>query len=185
MGLLDNLMNKIGEKLEQGLAHNMTGESKELYEKEKAEKAIMQAELAKKKEVAQAELDTHKVKIDKNELKNLEVLLQKINVIDTNKLWLAGFDNFKANQNTKAANLFSGKKNIKILSYDGTKYYLSKFDGDNFFAYKQFIKADVTKLEIEGLINKKIKLNFKDGKSYSVDIIENKEKASNFKNMLK
>ena len=62
---------------------------------------------------------------------------------------------------------------------------MSKFDGDNFFAYKQFIKADVTKLEIEGLINKKIKLNFKDGKSYSVDIIENKEKASNFKNMLK
>jgi hypothetical protein len=185
MGLFNNLMAKVSEKIEKSMSKNLTGESKEQYEKEKAERLAKREEFEKQQQLAQAELDKHKTPANKNELKNIEPLLEKIEVLDDKKLWLAGFDNFKTNQNSKAANLFSGNKNIKVLSLSGDTYYVSKFDGDNFYAYKQFSKEDVVKIEVEGMLSKKIKLNFKDGKSFSVDITENKDKAADFKNLLK
>lgn len=185
MGLFDNLMAKVGEKMEKSMSKNLTGESKEQYEKEKTDNLLKKEEFEKQKAEAQAELDTHKIPANKNDLKNLEALLEKIEVLDDKKLWLAGFDNFKTNQNAKAANLFSGNKNIKVLSAKGDTYYLSRFENDIFFAYKKFAKEDLVKIEVEGLMSKKIKLSFKNGKGYSVDITENKDKATKFKNLLK
>lgn len=183
MGIFGKLMSKIGEKMEKSMSKNLTGDSAKLYQEEKeANQAIINEKLEQEKKYEE-NLNTFKTSYSKNDMKNLEQLLEKINVLDEKKIWVGGFDNFKTNQNAKAANLFSGNKNIKILSANNDTYYLCKFDNESFYAYKLFTKDEVLKVEVEGMLSKKIKLTFKDGKNYSVDISENKDKATQFKNL--
>lgn len=183
MGLFNNLMNKIGQKMEKSMSKNLTGDSAKQYQEEKESAESIKNEKFEQEKKYEEQLTPLKTSYSKNDMKNLEQLLEKIKVLDERKLWIGGFDNFKTNQNAKAANLFSGNKNIKILSVNKDTYYLCKFDDDSFYAYKLFNKNEVLKVEVEGLLSKKIKLTFKDGKNYSVDISENKDKAVQFKNL--
>lgn len=184
MGLFGDLMSKVGAKMEAVMGKNMSGESKEAYEKEQQanDEQILEQE-TQKAESAQ-ELDKHKTTATASDLKNLETLLQTIAVIDQNKQWVGGFDNFKANQNAKAANLFSGNKNIKVLSACDNAFYLSKYHNGSFYAYQMFTKQDVVKLQIEGMLSKKIKLELANGTTYSVDVSENKEMVAVLKQLL-
>ncbi|MDD4316026.1 MAG: hypothetical protein PHC84_02570, partial [Clostridia bacterium] len=176
MGLFENLMGKVGNAMEKSMSKNLQGESKEAYEKEKAEKAENKAAFEKDQQAIKDDLASRKIQASSNDLKSPEALLAKIGVIDESKIWVGGFDNFKANQNAKFANIFSGNKNIKIVSLVNGVFYLSKFEDGNFYAYKKFTKEQVASAEIEGLLSKKIRIKLNDNTTYSVDITENKEK---------
>ena len=185
MGFFYDLMDKIGKGMEKVMSKNLTGESKEQYEKEKAEKAQSKLEKQEKQQQLQTELDSHKIAVSKTQLKELEPILEKMNTLDEEKIWIGGFDNFRANQNAKAANLFSGNKNIKTLSKHGDDFYVCKYLEEHFVAVKKFAKEDVANFAVEGMVSKSVKLELRDGFKYSVDVSENKEKLTTLKELLK
>lgn len=185
MGFLNNMMDKIGKGMEKVMSKNLSGDSKEQYEKEKEEKEKVKQENESDKLEMQNELALHKVSANKSELKELEPLLKKVDVMDDDKLWIAGFDNFKANQNAKAANLFSGNKNVKTLSKKDDDLFVCKYSDEHFYAIKKFAKDDVVNFTVEGMLGKSVKLQLKDGYKYSVDVTENKDKLTQLKEFLK
>ncbi len=185
MGLLDKLTEKVGKVVENVTTKSLSGESKELYEKDKASGIESRRERESQLQEKQVEVEKHKVKTDKSSLKELEPLLLKIEALDDNKIWIGGLDNFRTNQNAKFANILSGNKNVKTISICEEQCYICKFDGESFGAFKGFGKADVVLFEAEGLVSKKIKLKLIDGYSVSLDITENKEKVNSLKEFLK
>lgn len=183
MGLLNNLMSKVGNAVEKAVSKNLSGDSKKEYEEYKQKQADQKLATEQKQQEIKNELELHKTTASKNELKELLPLLQKINVLDSNLIWVGGFDNFKTNQNAKAANLFSGNKNIKVFAVNGDTYYLCKFENDSFYAYKMLTKQDITGCEVEGLVSKKLKIKTKDNHPFSIDVTENKEALSKIKEL--
>ncbi|MDD4121163.1 MAG: hypothetical protein PHG90_06260 [Clostridia bacterium] len=180
MGFLDNLSKKIGNAIEKSAAQNMTGATKEAYEKEKAERA----EAAAKAEASA--VPGIMGKYEKSDLDNLGALLKKIGAIDESALWIAGFPNFKANQNAFAANLLSGKKNLRFLAKNDDAFYLIKLDEGTISSYKGFRKEDVSSVEAKGgFLTKSFRVELKDRTVYTVDVSENKDKIDQMKNILK
>lgn len=162
------------------MSKNLTGESKEEYQKEKAVKE----ERKHAEEKAKADLKAMSIKANKEDLKDLTNLLKNSSFVDDNNNWLAGFPNFKTNQNAIVANLFSGKKNLRLLTQNNDVFYLLSINNDAMSPYKAFSKEDVIKVETGSkLLSKSIKLIFKNGDKYSVDVTENKDKIKYFKNL--
>lgn len=185
MGLLDKMMQKVGDTMEKTMGKNLSGESKEQYEKDKENKVSAKQEQDSLKEEAKMALAEHTVPADKTALKDLELLLIKNKTLNEQKNWVGGFDNFRTNQNAKFANILSGNKNVKTISIYGDQCFVCKYDGNNFLAVKQFSKSDVIRFEVEGLVGKKIKLELKDNYKLSIDVTENKEKVAILKNFFK
>lgn len=184
MGLFDYLSKKISNVMEKGISKNLSGESKIEYEKQKQEQKL-KAEIAEKNSQAiQAELNLKKTPATKNDLNNLEILLDKISVLDNTKTWVGGFENYKLKQNSKIVNMFSGNKNIRIFAVNAENYYYCKFDGENFLAYKKISKENINKVEIENYFSKKFLVKLNDGSVFTIDVTENKDKLANLKEIL-
>jgi len=180
MGLLDNISKKIGNAMEQSAAKNMTGATKEEYEKEKA---------ARVEAVAQAEasaVSTISGSYDKAELENLDSLLKKIGAIDNEGLWIGGYLKLRPNQNAVVANILSGKKNLKFLTYNSGVFYLIRLDNGKILSYKGFRKEDVVSVTTKSdLFTKTFRLELNDKSTYIVDVAANKGKISQLKSKLK
>lgn len=174
MGLMDKLANK----MEKSMSKNLTGESKEQYEKEQQAKAQKQEEATK----AKAEIDVLAMDITKEDLKDFNALIKRSNFVDQSDNWIAGFPNFKANYNAVIGNLITGKKNIKVLTQKEDTFYLLSILNNKLSAYKAFTKSDVTKVETASkLLSKSFKIKFSDGQSFSIDVTINKDKIKFFK----
>lgn len=65
--------------------------------------------------------------ISKKDFTSLNAYLERNNLIDSRKLWFAGFDNYrKASNNAVAENLFYGNKKLKIVSvFENLVYHIS------------------------------------------------------------
>ncbi|NLB48500.1 MAG: hypothetical protein GX813_01455 [Erysipelotrichia bacterium] len=185
MGLLDKLKSKVGDAMEKSMVKNLQGDSKAAYEKEKAKQVAENVDLASAQVSAKEDLQTRRVAATKAEMKNPDILLRKIGVIDENNIWIGGFANFKTKQNPIFANLLSGNKNLRILSLANGTFYLSRFEKGLFYAYKTFVLEQVQSCKIEGLINKSIRIKLNDGAAYSVAITENKDKIEDLRKVLK
>lgn len=180
MGLWDSLNKKIGNAIENAASKNMSGATKEAYEKEKAEN------LKTAEEIAKNTVPMISGSYDKAELENLGALLKKIDAVDEENIWIAGFPNYKTNQNAFAANLLSGKKNLKFLASKSGFFYLLKLENGTISSYKGFRKEDVAEVEATGkLLTKSFKVKLKDGTVYTVDVSENKDKIQQIKEKLK
>jgi len=62
--------------------------------------------------------------VTKKDFNNLESYLASNNLIDSRRLWFAGFDNYrKASNNAVAENLFYGNKKLKIICMNENQVY--------------------------------------------------------------
>ena len=178
MGLLGKIAQKMGDAMEKAAVKNMTGESKEAYEKEK-----LAREEARKNMVIDELIE---FKFEKDDLKDLETLLMKAKLIDDQNIWIAGLPNFKTNQSAVTANLFSGKKNLRFFTVNQELYYFVHFQDNYIKAYKVFRKPDIkyveSKTKLVGADTLKIEL--KDGKVFTIAVTENKEQLKSIKTFL-
>lgn len=180
MGLLDNISKKIGNAIEQSAAKNMTGASKEEYEKEKAAKEQAAAQ------AAAAAVAPISGSYQKEELENLDALLKKIGAIDEEGVWIGGYLKLRENQNAIVANILSGKKNLKFLTYNSGLFYLIRLDNGKIMSYKGFRKEDVTSVTSKSnLFATTFKVSLNDRTTFVVDIAANKGKLSELKSKLK
>lgn len=179
MGLLGKLGQKLGDAMEKSASKNMTGASKEAYEAEKKEQE------AQKKEQIIDEMIS--IPFSKDDLKDLNGLVNRANLIDENQLWVAGFSNFRANQNASAANLFSGKKHLRFFSVNKEVYSFAFFEDDMFKTYRIFRDQDIKDVDvkIKMLGASTLKIELKDGKLLTIDVTENKDKLQSIKGMFK
>ena len=180
MGLLDNIGKKIGNAIETSAAKNMTGATKEEYEKEKAAKAEAAAQTASNA------VNPISGSFEKTELENLTALLKKIGAIDDEGLWIGGFLKLRSNQNAVFANILSGKKNLKFLTYNSGAFYLIRLENGNIMSYKAFRKEDVASVSSKNsLFEKVFKVELKDRTIFVIGVTENKDKIAPMKNKLK
>jgi len=179
MGLLGKLGQKIGDAMEKSASKNMTGASKEAYEAEKSEKEILEKENVLDEMI--------EISYSKDDLKNLDLLIKRANLIDERKIWVAGFSNFRANQNASAANLFSGKKHLRFFCVKQDVYSFAFFEDDMFKTYRIFRDKDILKTETKTkmLGAGTLKIELKDGKVFTIDVTENKDKLQTIKGMFK
>ncbi|MBU1093689.1 MAG: hypothetical protein KKH01_04425 [Firmicutes bacterium] len=173
MGILTKISKKI-EDIASETSQYLSGDSKKAYEEQKATEA------------KKIEKTVEGYTFTKDQLRDLDVLLGQANFVDGRHLWIAGFDNFKANQNVKAANLFSGKKNLKFLSIKDDDFYLMKFDKNVLLPYRVFNVDDVLLVDLTSKMTKSsMKIKFKDDTKFSIDITENKDSVKAIKGMFK
>jgi len=113
--------------------------------------------------------------------------VNRANLIDENQLWVAGFSNFRANQNASAANLFSGKKHLRFFTVNKEMYSFAFFEDDMFKTYRIFRDQDIKDVEvkIKMLGASTLKIELKDGKLLTIDVTENKDKLQSIKGMFK
>ncbi len=162
MGLLDKIKRKIGSAMEKSAVKQMSEEDREKYEKEKLK-------VSKPKE----SLPIIQSNFTKDELNNLEALLIRVGAVDNDKVWVSGFLKHRDNLNVRTANLFSGKKNMKFLTYNNGLFYMLGFDKDIIKSVQTFKQENVIKAE-----NKKefrLELNLKT--NIRLVITDNKKKA--------
>jgi len=179
MGILDKISKKIGDSMEKAAASNMTGESKELYEKEKKERE------EKAKEFAEFKSQSVSTPASAEEMKDLNALLAKAKAVDSDNLWLAGFPNFKTNQNAKVANLFSGKKNLKIITKCNDVFFLLRFEDGNLKSYDVFNKSMVKEVGSEAkLFSKTFKVKL-GSHLFTIEVTDNKDKIKQMVDALK
>lgn len=179
MGLLDKISKKIGDSIEKSAGANMTGESKELYEEEKSEKE------EKAKKFTDFKSQEVSCIASKEEMKNLNDLLLKCKAVDSDNLWLAGFPNFKTNQNARIVNMFSGKKNLKIITKCNNLFYLLRLDDGKLKSYDVFDKSMVKEVATENkTFSKTFKIKFSSS-MFTIEVIENKDKIKDMINALK
>lgn len=178
MGLLE----KLGNAMEKSAAKNMTGESKEEYLKEKAQKEEAAAVVA----AASAPIDSVSGTYSAEELKELDKLMRKIGAVDGEGLWIGGFPNFKTGQNAVFANLLSGKKNLKFLTKNVDTYFLLKLEKGVISSYKAFSKKEVYQVEAQSkILSKSFKIKFNDNHVFTIDVTENKDKVKLMRDLLK
>ena len=179
MSILGKIGQKIGNAMEKAASNNMTGESKKLYEQEKFER--------EQNEQEKTVIEGFKIEFNKDDLKNINELIQRIPNSDENALWIAGFSNHRTNQNATAANLFSGKKNLRFLIINQDIFYFAHFVDNTFESYKNFVQSDIKKTEIKSKLlgASTLYVELKDGKVFTIDITENKEKLDHIKNIFK
>lgn len=178
-GIFSKIGQKIGNAMEKSASQNMTGASKELYEKEKLEK--------EKSAQNVIELPTVDIAYTKDDLKNLDELIIRANLVDDSKMWLAGFSNHRTNQNASAANLFTGKKNLRFLTKNESLFYFAHFHDDHFKSYKTFKQENIRKTEIKTKLlgASTCYIELIDGTVFTIDVTENKEMLSQFKELFK
>lgn len=122
----------------------------------------------------------------KEELKDLNTLLSKIGATGKENLWIAGYPNFKQNQNPIVANILSGKKNYRFLTNNGDLFYLLSIKKDVIASYKTFRKEYVETVKVERrLFTKNFKVVLKDRSVYSVVVMANKDKIADIKEKLR
>lgn len=122
----------------------------------------------------------------KEELKDLNTLLSKIGATGEENLWIAGYPNFKQNQNPIVANILSGKKNYRFLTNNGDLFYLLSIKKDVIASYKTFRKEYVETVKVERrLFTKNFKVVLKDRSVYSVVVMANKDKIADIKEKLR
>lgn len=180
MGLLDNISKKIGNAIETSAAKNMTGATKEEYEKDKAAKA----EAAE--QAAANAVKPISGSYENTELENLDALLKKIGAIDDEGLWIGGFLKLGANRNAVFANILSGKKNLKFLTSNSGLFYLIRLDNGKIMSYKGFRKEDVASVSSKSsLFEKTFTVQLKDRTTFVIGVAQNKDKIAQMKNRLK
>lgn len=113
MGVIDWVKRKIGNKMEDLGKKGMTEEERKAYEEERTH-------LNEKRK----ELDYIDETFSKDAFKNLEALLTRIGAIDDKKVWISGFHQKRSNLNPKTANLLTGKKNMRLLTFNDNKFYM-------------------------------------------------------------
>lgn len=179
MGVFDKIKKKMSDTFEKVVSNNMSGASKEEYEKEKAN-------LSKQTDTDSASsTENINANYTKEDLADLEQLLKKAGALDNQNIWIAGFSNIKHGQNATAANLFSGKNNLKFLTHKDGLFYMLGFNKGVISSYKIFQKADVAKVEAkDSLLTKTFKVVLKDKTTYTVDVKENKDKTKQLNNIL-
>ncbi len=172
MGLLGKISQKMGDAMEKSATKNMTGSSKEVYDTDKNA-----TKEAKENDIPNEMIE---FKFDKKDLNDLESLLIKGKFIDEQLLWIAGFPNFRANQNAIAANLLSGKKNLKFLCVNQGIYYCAHFEKNLLRTYKVFKNSDVKKYEVKSKLlgSTTFKIEFNDNKVFTIAVTENKDKVN-------
>lgn len=182
MGLINKLKKKVLDAMEKGAAKNMTGASKEAYEKDQALKAESKAsDELKRQSVKQISL-----RFTKEETKDLESLLMKAGALDDKKLWVAGYLNMRQRQNASFANMFSGIKNYKFLTFNNEGVYVLGIKDDVLSSLKEYHIDDVVSVEVKKSLTKSsIRVTFNDKFSYSVDIAENQNRADEIKRKFK
>ncbi len=174
MGIIKKISKKIVDIAEETSKY-LSGDSKTEFEAQEAEVVEV-----KKEKVVEG------YTFKKDQAKDLDKLLGQANFVDGRHLWIAGFDNFKANQNAAAANLFSGKKNLKFLSFKDGDLYLIKFDKDVLLPYRVFSLNDVLLVDtVTKMAKSSIKIKFKDDTQFSIDITENKGSIKDIKDLFK
>ncbi len=162
MGFFKKIKQKIGGAIEKSAVKHMSQEEKEKYEKERKESFKPQEKLA-----------TIEAKYSKDELKDLEALLTRIGAIDDHKVWISGFLKLRDNLNTRTANLFSGKKNMKFLTHNNGIFYMLGFDKDVIKSIKVFKQENVIKVRNEKIFRLELNLNT----NIRLDITDNKKMA--------
>lgn len=107
--------------------------------------------------------------------------------MDERRLWVAGFSNFRANQNASAANVFTGKKHLRFFIVKHDVYYFAFFEDDLFKTYRIFRDKDIKNVDIKikMLGASSLKIELKDGKILTIDVTENKDKLQSIKGMFK
>lgn len=123
--------------------------------------------------------------IKKCECKNLKKYIKCCSIIDERELWIAGYPNFNIGQNAVAANLFSGKKNLKIISCKGDKFYISRIRNESFITFKEFTKDDI--LEVEARVKLffgSFKVTLNDSYTFSVEVCYNKDNINKLKELM-
>ena len=178
MGILGKISEKIGNAMEKSAAKNMTGDSKKAYEEEQQKLKELREEQTPEQLI--------EYKFSKDDLKDLNALLLKANLIDEKNMWIAGLPNFKVNQNSRAANLFSGKKNLRFFTAKDDIYYFALFEKDILRAYRAFKKEHILKVEAKSKLigGSTLKIELIDGKVFTIDVTENKENFESIKTLL-
>lgn len=170
----------MAKKMEEAAAKNMVGASKDEYEKSKQEVVKLAEEKQNNTEV----FTTSSIPITSEDLKNLGGMLNKNNLLDSNMVWIGGYNNHRANYNAAVLNLFS-KKKLKFLSLKDNYIYASRISDDQLVTYERFLKDDVQSFEISRkLLSTNINIKLKNGR-YNLAITQNRDKISQLKKILK
>lgn len=163
MGIFSKISKKIGDKIEQSAVNHMTDEQKQEYEKELEEK---QKNIKTFPNIEQV--------YTKEETSDLEALLIKAGAVDDLVVWVGGFLKLRENQNPKFANLFSGHKNLRFLTYNNGVFYMLHFEKNVLKSHKAFDKTMVRKVELK----KELRVVLYDKTTMNLHITKNKTKAS-------
>jgi len=178
MGILGKISEKIGNAMEKSASKHMTGNSKKVYEEEEQ----------KLKDLKEMQIPEQLIeyKFSKDELKDLNTLLIKAELIDDKNLWIGGLPNFKVNQNSRASNLFSGKKNLRFFTVRDEIYYFALFEKDILKVYRAFKKEHIVNVEAKSKLigGSTLKIELIDGKVFTIDVTENKENFEAIKTLL-
>lgn len=125
----------------------------------------------------------------KEELKDLHSLLRRSEFIDDEEIWISGYRNLRKERTSNELNVLSlirRKKDMKFLAKNGDNFYLMAIDEDKIVCYKAFVKDDVSSIKTgTGLLCKTIKIQFKDGFKFIIDVKANKDNTKQFKTLLK
>lgn len=177
MGILGKLGQKLGDAMEKSASKNMTGSSKEVYENEQKEKKAFEESRIIEPMIS--------VPFSKEDLKDLDQLLLKADIIDERHLWVAGFPNHRANQNASAANVFTGKKHLRFFAVKEENFSFAFFEDDIFKTYRIFKENDIKSAEVKTkmLGAGTLRIELKDGKILTIDVTENKDKLQSLKGM--
>jgi hypothetical protein len=179
MGLLSKLGQKIGDAMEKSASQNMTGKTKELYEEEKLKN--------QENEQHKVVHESIEVKYEKDDLKNLDQFIGNSPFVDSEKIWIAGFSNHRTNQNATAANLFTGKKNLRFFMVNKDLFYFAHFVDQQLASFKVMQKSDIRKSDIKSKLigASTVYIEHNDGTKFTIDVTENKAKLEVIKNILK
>lgn len=173
MGIFDKISQKIGNAIKETTEKNATGKTRELLESEN---------------------NNNNNDSDNNCPKDLEISIpfskddsfeDIIRNAGLGDLWVAGYDNFRSNQNAKFANMFSGKNNLKFIICKDDCVYICKTEKNVFNLLKVASKRDIVEAKVINKMLEKsvvVKLN---GFTTTIDVTENKEKLSQIQSFLK
>lgn len=184
MGIIKNISKKV-EEIVKDTKEYLKGQSDEVIAEQVVGEVIEEepeVEVVEVKEEKKLEGYT----FTKDQARDLDILLGQANFVDGRHLWIAGFDNYKANQTAASANLFSGRKNLKFLAIKDNDFYLLKFEKNVLMPYRTFNVDDVLLIDSTTKMTKSsIKIKFKDDTRFSIDITENKDSLKAIKGMFR
>lgn len=169
MGIFDKLKNKVLGSIEKSAVSQMSEEDKAKYEAERA---------AQKQDVFS---DKKEMKYTKEETKDLQGLLMKLDVLDERKLWIGGFSKTHSNTNAKFANMFSGHKNLRFIAVKDDVFYMISFKDDIISSYKEFKKENVKSFDKGSVFS----ITLFDKTFLNLDVTQNKSKVNELYALLK
>lgn len=176
MGILDKFKNKLGDTIEKAAKKHRIQPSSDANDKEET---IMVA-------LEETPVLPAPYAFEKEDLKDLDQLLSGSSFTDERHLWCGGFPNYKFNQNAKAANLLTGKKNLKFISVCEEQFLLLRLEKKQLFPYQIFDKDQVVSVRVDTkLLSKSLRIEFEKGLVFTIDVTENKQKVEAIKKLLK